>query len=437
MPLPPPVIVVPGITATYLHDEYPLPPEIVWSVMTKDYGRSALHPDNPRLELHEPARVASGQIFEIAYRELIEELRHNLSPHANFPVPVYPFGYDWRHPLVGTEAQLKFFIEEVIERTKLMKHYHADGYHRNPKVNLVGHSMGGLVIAGYLQQIGAGAPVDKVVSIAAPFRGSLESVLKISTGMADLGTGESHSREREAARLTPALYHLLPRFENVIESLDGEERDFFNINSWQPGIIETLSNFIRLHGLEPDNTENQASDLFVGLLRESELHRNRLEEFSLEAAGLEPNDWLCIVGVGTKTRVRLQIDSDEEGKAILIVNSEFRVNKWQDEEFPREEWVETGDGTVPFLGAMNNFISIEKVVCVSPDDYGYWEVQDRALSAVAGFHGIMPNMNMLHRLIVRHFTGAKDPRGNTWGRPPPNLPEGVDWDPPLELNPPN
>ena len=99
MSLPPPVIIVPGITATYLHDEYPLPPEIIWSVMTKNFGRAALHPDNPRLELYEPARVASGQIFEIAYKELIEELRYNLSPHADLPVPVYPFGYLYYNPV--------------------------------------------------------------------------------------------------------------------------------------------------------------------------------------------------------------------------------------------------------------------------------------------------------------------------------------------------
>jgi hypothetical protein len=39
-------------------------------------------------------------------------------------------------------------------------------------------------------------------------------------------------------------------------------------------------------------------------------------------------------------------------------------------------------------------------------------------------------MDMLHRLIVRHFTGRPDPRGNTWGRPAPGVaPE--QWRPPV------
>ena len=43
-----PGIVVPGIIATYLRDDYPLPPETIWAVLNKDYERAALHPDNLR-----------------------------------------------------------------------------------------------------------------------------------------------------------------------------------------------------------------------------------------------------------------------------------------------------------------------------------------------------------------------------------------------------
>ena len=88
MALPHPVIVVPGITATYLHDEYPLPPEDIWKVIKQDYERIVLHPNDLRYEAQEPARVKPGQVFEIAYEELIEELRYNLASHADQPVPL-------------------------------------------------------------------------------------------------------------------------------------------------------------------------------------------------------------------------------------------------------------------------------------------------------------------------------------------------------------
>ena len=128
MPLPDPVIVVPGITAVYLRDDYPLPPEDIWTVVNRGYGRAALHPDDPRYEAQLPAVVRAGQLYEVAYKELIEELRHNLSPAADQPVPVYSFAYDWRQPLETTEAQLKAFVEEIVDRTALLPHYARDGY---------------------------------------------------------------------------------------------------------------------------------------------------------------------------------------------------------------------------------------------------------------------------------------------------------------------
>ena len=89
--LPAPVIVIPGITATYLRDEYTLPPEAVWTVIKKDFARITLHPDDLRYEATEPARVMPDQIYEIAYGELVKELRYNLAVAPDVPVPVYLF----------------------------------------------------------------------------------------------------------------------------------------------------------------------------------------------------------------------------------------------------------------------------------------------------------------------------------------------------------
>jgi len=91
MPSSHPVIVIPGVTATYLRDLYPLPPESIWQVleMTKSYERAQMHPDNLRYEAHEPAAVRADQVYEIAYKELVEELRHNLTEDPREPVLVY------------------------------------------------------------------------------------------------------------------------------------------------------------------------------------------------------------------------------------------------------------------------------------------------------------------------------------------------------------
>lgn len=421
--IPNPVIVVPGITATCLRDEYPLPPEIVWSVLTKDYERVSLHPDNIRYEAREPARLQPDQVYEIAYKELVQELRYNLSPTADQPVPVFHFGYDWRQPLHLLEEQLAAFIEEVIERTKLMKHYYDSGYGNAPKVNLVGHSMGGLIVTGYLDKYGGKARVGKVATLATPFRGSFEAVIKVTTGTANLGTSAPSSRERESARVTPALYHLLPSFPGV-------GVDFFNPEKWQPSIFETLREYVRLYAVTKKDPEAQARDLFQEMLATAQMHRQRVEGFGLEKAGLTAPDWLCVVGVDSTTRFRLEVIDTPQGPYFNF-KSDDRDNTWDDGKDPVKSRV-TGDGTVPFEGALPYFLQLENVVCITPDDFGYWEIQDRLVTKVAGFHGILPNMNMLHRLIVRHFTGAPDNYGNTWGRPAPGV-TATDWQPPLKL----
>jgi hypothetical protein len=429
MALPNPTIVVPGITASYLQDEYPLPPDTVWSVLKKEYDRIALHPNDLRYEVQEPARVRPGQIYEVAYKEMLEELRYNLRQKDDEPVPVYPFGYDWRMPLDVVETSLAQFIDEVIARTKLLRHYAAGRYADNPKVNLIGHSMGGLIITGYLQRTGKSAPVNKVVTLATPYQGSFEPVIKIITGTADIGTTSPSSREREAARLTPALYYLLPSFVNglTIEKADIIPPTLFNPQAWQTSVMDTIAEFIRIHGLPTKDVKKDASEIFASLLADAKRHRDRINSFTLADAGISSDQWLAVVGVDSKTRVRLKI-IDRKGLPDFELTSEDRENKWDSDDHSEKRL--TGDGTVPYEGAIPKFLNEQNLVLVTPDDYGYWEIQDRVLTGVAGFHGILPNMDMLHRLIVRFLMERPDDHDNTWGRSAPGV---TTWQPPLAL----
>jgi hypothetical protein len=45
--------------------------------------------------------------------------------------------------------------------------------------------------------------------------------------------------------------------------------------------------------------------VFHDLLHAAQAHRNRVDGLVLGAAGLAANDWLCIVGVDSTTRVHL------------------------------------------------------------------------------------------------------------------------------------
>jgi len=414
-----PVIVVPGITASDLHDAYHLPPEAVWTTVREHrYERITLHPGDQRYELRQPARVVPGGPFPMIYEDLIEELRDGLSEEQGAPTPVYPFGYDWRLPLDQTEQSLAAFVREVVLRTRLTEHYRDSEWADDPTVSLIGHSMGGLIIAGYIER-DESPLVDKVVTLGSPFQGSHEAILKVATGTADLGEGSGKARERRMARMTPSLYHLLPSFEGALTVEDDAQGDIFSPGAWQPSVVRTLEQQVEGWSISGD-------ELFTKMLDEAALHRARLAELRLADRGMSETDWLVIAGVGAETRVGLRVRLDEKGAPRFDLRSAERRNDWGTD----AGWRDTGDGTVPLAGAIPHFMDESRLVCVTPDDFGYWELGDRTLSRVAGFHGLLPKMNMLHRLILRFLLEKGDPYGNTWGR---RLPGVTHWDPPLEL----
>lgn len=427
--LPPPVIVLPGILGNYLRDTYPLPPEVVWQVLegSRDYSRVLLHPDDDRrgftLEAHQPVRIEADQLVETIYGDLVAELRYELTRDRLEPVPVYPMPYDWRLRLDLAVDRLAAFVDEVIARTSLTRHYVLDGYTDAPKVALVGHSMGGLVIAGYLASARSRDKVAKVATIGTPYLGSLEAVVKLTTGTDNLGASPPSPREREAARLSPGVYHLLPSFAGAVTDDNGNPVDLFEPSNWQTSLIGTIAQYVRDYGLRLDPARPptvQASEVLGILLDQAQKFRRKSSRPDLARAGLTENDYLCIVGVGVQTRVRAGMRIGPDGPSFVFAPEQDLRNAGE----------ETGDATVPFLGSLPPFLPRRKVVAVTPDDFAFLELKDRFVSAKAGFHAALPTMNMLHRLIARFIAGRDDPYHSTWGRPPPGV-TAAEWDPPL------
>ncbi|HZP20531.1 MAG TPA: hypothetical protein VFB16_10010, partial [Bauldia sp.] len=267
-------------------------------------------------------------------------------------------------------------------------------------------------------------------------QGSFEAVIKVTTGTANLGTTPPSSREREAARMTPGLYYLMPSFAEGLTVAPGLPNSLFDPGLWQTTIIDTIAEYIRLHGLDPDRAKADrraaAAKIFADMLRMARQHRTNVERLDLGKAGLTAKSWLCVVGVDATTRVRLEVVKNGQEPEFAFRTAD-RMDEWGKP--PPADPKLTGDGTVPFAGAVPPFLPYQSLVCVTPSDYGYWEIGDVALTEVGGFHGILPNMNMLHRMIVRFFADLPDTRKNTWGRPPPGVTE-AQWDPPLKLSPP-
>ena len=420
MPFQNPVIVVPGITATDLVDDYPLSGDKLWSmVLNRQYERVALHPDDLRYEAVEPAHVVPGQLFPI-YNDLVRALRFELSESADRPTPVFAFPYDWRINIASVAEALASFIDEVIARTKLLRHY--DGAD-NLKVDLVGHSMGGLVICEYLAKYKGRSRVGKVATLGTPYGGSVEAIVKIATGMSLITGPEPKEREREAARVTPSLYHLLPSYDKAVINERGNALDVFNPRNMQQSVLQSLAEFVRLYsvGVKKKDRVGRAKSILRDMLSEAKGHRKRIDEFRPSHARIPRSNWLCIAGVGEQTRLQMTVRRPH-GQPRFEVNEEQFVNEFAQD--PRSQ--RTGDGTVPLAGALPKFLPRSAVVCVRDNDLGRFEIRDRVLTEFAGLHGLLPRVNLVQRLVMRHLKPSYS--GRVWGR---KVPGNRSWNPPI------
>lgn len=421
-----PVIFIPGVTASELRDQYDLPPSDLWTpIQHRNHTRITLHPQNLSYEALEPALVAPGHVFELIYEELIEELRDDLSRSEEEQVPVYPFAYDWRQPLENTQQRLGEFVGEVIRRTSLMAHYHNAGYPNCPKVNLIAHSMGGLVVAGYLHNH-ASHHVSKVVTLATPFKGACDSVVELVTGTGRTFLNPSKARKRRAVRFTPSVYHLLPTYAGALEFENGLVSDIFNRGAWQPSILESMGRSAARWSVAQDGAES-AKEAFDSMLFKAKNHRQVIDNLNLRELGFNPKRWLAIVGLDAPTVVKIRIQRTAAGTPQFAVDEADAENEWNENDAQN---INTGDGTVPLAAAIPNFVPKENLVCVKPGDFRFGERYNPPALRFAGFHAQIPTMDLVHRIIVRFLTDAGNPYNKSRGMRLPGVPLQR-WNPPV------
>jgi hypothetical protein len=268
-----------------------------------------------------------------------------------------------------------------------------------------------------------------VATVATPFRGSVEALVKLLTGLGNLSGIPPEEREREAARSMPAMYQLLPSFAGCLEvegSAAPPPRGLFDVAAWQPGVLASLEEYLRLHSVDPGNAESRrerSRDLLAGYLDVAWSHRQRVEGLRLDRAGLVPAHWLCVVGVGERTRQVARL-AQERGQPRYRISEDDYVDDWRSD--PRS--ATTGDGTVPLAGAVPSFLPRAALVAVAERDFGFWELRDRSVEVLVGLHALLPSMALAQRLVLRHLRPSY--RGRVWGRPVPGV-EPEAWQPPI------
>lgn len=150
----------------------------------------------------------------------------------------YVFFYDWRQDNVKSAAQLADFIEQV----------RVDYGNPNLKVDIVAHSMGGLITRYYIRYgkqdvIGEndfdkklnmyGAErVRRVILLGTPNLGSVKTLNLFIQGV-DIGVKQIGT---ETLASMPSLYQLFPHpLVDWIVKIDGQplKRDLFDVNVWR------------------------------------------------------------------------------------------------------------------------------------------------------------------------------------------------------------
>jgi hypothetical protein len=109
--------------------------------------------------------------------------------------------------------------------------------------------------------------------------------------------------------------------------------------------------------------------------------------------------------VDSETYVQLSAEGPNGGLRYKVTDHN-RKCQWGDLMRPpddrRADPTLTGDRSAPYRSAVPPFLDRSRLICVTPSDYGSWELKDKALTAV------LPNMNMIQRMLTVFFKPADD-----------------------------
>lgn len=247
----PPVILIPGLLGSKLRDAKTgeeVWPGGFWKLLLSDYEELALpidpetlNPLDDQLEAYAITDEAAGRDF---YGKIIATLEGPGGylkstpgePANGIQRRYYVFVYDWRLDISRNARRLRAFIEQI----------HAD--HGNPdlKVDLIAHSMGGLLARYYIRYGGrdvlddnefpvnnyGGKRIRRAILLGTPNLGSVRTVQVFIEG-------EKFGINRippEIIVTMPGAYQLLPHsLNNWLVTLDGAplERDIFSAYIWR------------------------------------------------------------------------------------------------------------------------------------------------------------------------------------------------------------
>ena len=200
----------------------------------------------------------------------------------------------------------------------------------------------------------------------------------------------------------------------------GAPVDLLDPANMQPSVLKSLEEFVRLYSVDtraPDRPA-RARTILAELLDGARAARGTVRRFRLGDAGLRRADWLVIAGLGEDTRTAVEVQRVDGKIRFHIDDDQFGS------QIPTRQ---TGDHTVPLVGALPPFIPESQVACVMRKDLSFLEFRDRAMVALGGFHSLLPEVNLVQRLVAKFLRPTYS--GKIWGRRVPGV---RNWNPPID-----
>lgn len=335
----PPVIFIHGVLGSKLKDtetQEDLWPGAVSRLLLHNYSDIAydINPEtlDPLPSKAEAYEISDGAVGKDFYGKIVRTLSETggyklskvgerIDPkHKNY----YVFHYDWRQDNVVSAGQLADFIEQV----------RLDYNDPKLKVDIVAHSMGGLIARYYirygkqdvigdndfdqkLNMYGA-ERVRRVILLGTPNLGSVKTLNLFIQGV-DIGINEIGT---ETLASMPSLYQLFPHpLVDWIVKSDGTplKRDLFDVEVWrsfQWSIFNPKARKRILDGFE-DKTKGEKHLLTFERYFEKNLERARRFVWSLSIPLPEKHPKLIIFGGGCSLTAARIIVEEVGGQSMV------------------------------------------------------------------------------------------------------------------------
>jgi pimeloyl-ACP methyl ester carboxylesterase len=308
-----PIVVVPGILGSKLCNGS----ELVWGGASSLANFGRLNLDKTGTEPLRPCGLLDkisilGPFWKIeAYEGLIQTLK-GLGYEEG--VTLFIFTYDWRQSNVDNAQLLGDFISRI----------------NVPTVDIVAHSMGGLVSTIYLHNYDGPKRVRKVIFLGTPFLGSMNALGTLSEGWGTFQNMIAGGMDtiRSTAFSLPAIYELLPNYENCCRI--GTRTDYTSVDLTDPAVW-------RQYGWLPaEYDKGERANYFDDrLFRAKQVHEIMRRPFP-----------------STVSAVRVVGDAFATNLYLVVPRSSPSWKNWA---FVKAR----GDETVPAWSAANNISSLE------------------------------------------------------------------------------